>query len=60
MPENSKFEIVYALQGARTLKKYEVQISKFRVVKSASVFLGLAIISIVHWFHFWNIRRLEE
>jgi len=30
MPENSKFEIVYALQGARTLKKY----MKFKIQNS--------------------------
>ena len=55
MPENSKFEIVYALQA----RKYEIQNSKFRVVKSASISLGLAIVSIISIVFdsfFWNIR----
>ena len=47
MPKNSKSEIVYALQGARTLKNIKFKIQNFRVVKSASVSLGLAIVSIV-------------
>jgi len=61
MPENSKFEIVYALQGARTLKnmKFKIQNSELSRAPPFPSALPLSQLSIDSIFG-TSIVRLEE